>query len=314
MIRYIFRRILYTIPVLILVSVIVFSMVHLIPGDPARVILGPDATDAQVAVLHEKMGLDDPLVFQYFKWIKDIFTGDFGDSVATNTPVLDLIMGHFAPTLSVTLFALIIDLIISVPLGILAALKKNSPADYSVSVLSLMGVTLPDFLIALALMMFFAVFLRIFPSSGYAPLSDGLGAHLRSIALPAIALGFTYSALMMRMTKASMNDALHSDYIRFAKAKGSRRGAIVMKHALKNSSVRMFTIIGQAVVGMLSGAAVIETVFVIPGIGQLIVLSIARRDYLVIQAIVLMVTVINVVLMLVVDILYGIIDPRIRLE
>ena len=163
-------------------------------------------------------------------------------------------------------------------------------------------------------MLLFAVHLGWFPSSGYVPLSDGFLAHIRSIALPSIALGFTYSALMMRMTKTAMYDALHKDYIKFAKAKGVHASGIVMIHALKNASVKLLTIVGQAVVGMLSGAAVIETLFVIPGVGQLIVLSISRRDYEVIQAIVLLVAVINVAIMLLVDILYGLIDPRIQIE
>ena len=311
--RYLCKRVLSTIPVLFLVSLVVFSMIHLTPGSPARAMLGPEASDEQVAALEEVMGLNDPLPVQYVNWISDLLHGDLGTSVSDNEPVLSMIVSHIGPTISVTIFALIIDLIVALPLGILAARKKGA-ADQLVSVVSLFGVSLPDFLLGLLLMLLFAVQLGWFPSSGYVPLSDGLLAHIRSITLPSVALGFTYSALMMRMTKSAMYDALYKDYIKFARAKGVSASGVVMIHALKNASVKLLTIVGQAIVGMLSGAAVIETLFMIPGVGQLIVLSISRRDYEVIQAIVLLVAVINVLIMLLVDILYGLIDPRIKMK
>ena len=312
--RYLCKRVLSTIPVLFLVSLVVFSMIHLTPGSPARAMLGPEASDEQVAALEEVMGLNDPLPVQYVNWISDLLHGDLGISVSDNEPVLSMIVSHIGPTISVTIFALIIDLIVALPLGILAARKKGAAADQLVSVVSLFGVSLPDFLLGLLLMLLFAVQLGWFPSSGYVPLSDGLLAHIRSITLPSVALGFTYSALMMRMTKSAMYDALYKDYIKFARAKGVSASGVVMIHALKNASVKLLTIVGQAIVGMLSGAAVIETLFMIPGVGQLIVLSISRRDYEVIQAIVLLVAVINVLIMLLVDILYGLIDPRIKMK
>ena len=311
--RYLCKRVLSTIPVLFLVSLVVFSMIHLTPGSPARAMLGPEASDEQVAALEEVMGLNDPLPVQYVNWISDLLHGDLGTSVSDNEPVLSMIVSHIGPTISVTIFALIIDLIVALPLGILAARKKGA-ADQLVSVVSLFGVSLPDCLLGLLLMLLFAVQLGWFPSSGYVPLSDGLLAHIRSITLPSVALGFTYSALMMRMTKSAMYDALYKDYIKFARAKGVSASGVVMIHALKNASVKLLTIVGQAIVGMLSGAAVIETLFMIPGVGQLIVLSISRRDYEVIQAIVLLVAVINVLIMLLVDILYGLIDPRIKMK
>ena len=314
MLRYIGKRILSVIPVLFVVSVVVFCMIHLTPGSPAEAILGPEATAEQIAELEERMGLNDPLPVQYVNWIFDIFHGDLGTSVSNNEPVSQMIFSHLGPTISITIFALIVDLIIALPLGILAAKKKGAWADRVVSVVSLFGVSLPDFLIGLVLMMLFAVKLGWLPSSGYVPLSDGLIPHLRSIALPSVALGFMYSALMMRMTKTSMYEALHKDYIKLAKAKGASGGAILFVHAFKNALIKLLTIVGQAVIGMLSGAAVIESLFVIPGVGQLIVLSISRRDYEVIQAIVLLVAVFNVLIMLLIDLLYGLIDPRIRLE
>lgn len=314
MLRYIGKRMLAVIPVLFVVSVVVFCMIHLTPGSPAEAILGPEAPAEQIAQLEERMGLNDPLPVQYANWILDIFRGDLGTSVANNEPVSKMISSHLAPTISITIFALIVDLVIALPLGVLAAKKKGAWADRIVSVVSLFGVSLPDFLIGLVLMMLFAVKLKLLPSSGYVPLSAGLLPHLRSIALPSVALGFMYSALMMRMTKTSMYEALHSDYIKLAKAKGASSGAILFIHAFKNALIKLLTIVGQAIIGMLSGAAVIESLFVIPGVGQLIVLSISRRDYEVIQAIVLLVAVFNVLIMLLIDLLYGLIDPRIRLE
>lgn len=192
MLRYFVKRILSTIPVLLIISVIVFSMIHLTPGDPAQSMLGPEASEEQVESLRKAMGLYDPLPVQYVNWIADILHGDFGTSVANNEPVLSAIRSHMGPTISVTLFALVIDLLIALPLGILAARKKGSAADQLVSVVSLLGVSLPDFLIGLFLMLLFAVKLKWLPSSGYVPLSNGLIAHLRSITLPSIALGFTY--------------------------------------------------------------------------------------------------------------------------
>ena len=312
--RYLCKRVLSTIPVLFLVSLVVFSMIHLTPGSPARAMLGPEASDEQVAALEEVMGLNDPLPVQYVNWISDLLHGDLGTSVSDNEPVLSMIVSHIGTNISVTIFDLIIDLIVALTQGIMAARKKGAAADQLVSVVSLFGVSLPDFLLGLLLMLLFAVQLGWFPSSGYVPLSDGLLAHIRSITLPSVALGFTYSALMMRMTKSAMYDALYKDYIKFARAKGVSASGVVMIHALKNASVKLLTIVGQAIVGMLSGAAVIETLFMIPGVGQLIVLSISRRDYEVIQAIVLLVAVINVLIMLLVDILYGLIDPRIKMK
>ena len=198
MLRYFVKRILSTIPVLLIISVIVFSMIHLTPGDPAQSMLGPEASEEQVESLRKAMGLYDPLPVQYVNWIADILHGDFGTSVANNEPVLSAIRSHMGPTISVTLFV------------------------------SLLGVSLPDFLIGLFLMLLFAVKLKWLPSSGYVPLSNGLIAHLRSITLPSIALGFTYSALMMRMTKAAVYDALHSDYIKFAKAKGVHTAPLLL--------------------------------------------------------------------------------------
>lgn len=312
--KFIINRVLSIIPILFIVSIVVFSLIHLTPGDPAAAILGAEATQADINALRQTMGLNDPLVLQYLHWIGNIFHADFGQSVANNTPVAQVMVSRFLPTINLAIYAMLISLIIALPLGMLAARKRGTIIDQLISVFALCGISLPSFLLGLALMMGFAVKLRWFPVSGYIALSEGFVAHIKSITLPAIALGFMYSALMMRMTRASMLEVLNSDYIKMAKAKGVKEISLVGKHAFRNALVSVITVIGTSFIGTLSGAAVVETVFGVPGIGSLIVTSIGRRDYEVIQAIVLLVAVINVLINLVTDLLYGLIDPRIRMN
>ncbi len=312
--NFIVKRILSIIPVLIIVSVVIFSVVHLTPGDPAASILGDEATAEDIAALRERMGLDKPVVEQYFIWIGNILHGDFGMSVAGNETVANLLKSHWEPTISLALFSTVIALGIAIPLGILAARNKGTAIDSGISALSLMGISFPSFLLGLFLMMVFAVKLKLLPVSGYKTLSDGLVPHIRSLVLPGIALGFMHSALLMRMTKASMLEVLNSDYIKMAKAKGVKEFLLVAKHAFRNALIPVITTVGQSIVGALAGAAVVESMFAIPGMGQLMVNSIGRRDYYVIQAIVLIIACINVLVNLLVDLLYGIADPRVRLS
>lgn len=313
--KYIFKRILSILPVLLVVSVIIFSLLHLTPGDTAAAILGENASQADIDALRIRMGLDKPLVIQYFTWLGNVFKGNFGTSVASNgEAVSSMLRSHFLPTVQLALFALIISVTIALPLGMLAARKRGTAADQGVSVLALLGISVPSFLLGLGLMMFFSVRLKWFPVSGYKPISAGFVTHIKSLTLPAISLGFMHAAFMMRMTRASMLEVLNSDYIKMAKAKGVREAVIVAKHAFRNSMVTVITVIGQALIGALSGAAVVETLFGIPGMGALIVNSVGRRDYQVIQAAVLLIAVINVGINLIVDILYGFVDPRVRLE
>ena len=312
--NFIVKRVLSIIPVLIIVSVVIFSVVHLTPGDPAASILGDEATAEDIAALRERMGLDKPVVEQYFIWIGNILHGDFGMSVAGNETVANLLKSHWEPTISLALFSTVIALGIAIPLGILAARNKGTAIDSGISALSLMGISFPSFLLGLFLMMVFAVKLKLLPVSGYKTLSDGLVPHIRSLVLPGIALGFMHSALLMRMTKASMLEVLNSDYIKMAKAKGVKEFLLVAKHAFRNALIPVITTVGQSIVGALAGAAVVESMFAIPGMGQLMVNSIGRRDYYVIQAIVLIIACINVLVNLLVDLLYGIADPRVRLS
>ena len=311
--KFIVKRILSVIPVLVIVSVVIFSIVHLTPGDPAASILGDEATPEDIEALRVRMGLDKPVVEQYFIWINNVLHGDFGMSVAGNEPVADMIGSHWEPTISLAIFSTIFALLLAVPLGILAARNKGTAVDSGVTAVSLMGISLPSFLLGLFLMMVFAVKLKVLPVSGYKSMDDGLIPHIRSLILPGVALGFMHSALLMRMTKASMLEVLGSDYIKMAKAKGVKEFFLVAKHAFRNTLIPVITTVGQSIVGALSGASVVEYMFAIPGMGQLMVNSIGRRDYYVIQAIVLIIACINVLVNLVVDLLYGISDPRVRL-
>ena len=312
--RFIAKRIISVIPVLIIVSIVIFSLIHLVPGDPATAMLGDLATEEDIAALRIRMGLDKPLIEQYFIWIGNIFHGDFGMSVVNNETVCSLIISHIRPTISLAIYALVIAAVIAIPLGMIASRKKGSAVDHVVSVISLAGISLPSFLLGLFLMLLFSVKFRIFPVSGYKEISEGFLEHIRSLTLPAIALGFMNAALMMRMTRASMLEVLGSDYIKMAKAKGVKEFSLLAKHAFKNTLVTLITIFGQSIVQALSGAAVVESLFAVPGLGQLMVNSIGRRDYYVIQAIVLLIAVINVVINMIIDILYGFVDPRVRVS
>lgn len=312
--RYVIKRILSVIPVLFVVSIIVFSLTHITPGSPAAMILGEEATQEEIEELEAQMGLDQPLPVQYVKWLGGLFHGDLGTSVVGNKPVTEMLAGHFAPTISLTIFSTIITVLIGLPLGMLAARKRGTAVDAAVNGISLAGISIPGFLVGLLLMLLVCVRWKLLPVSGYKPLKMGLWKHIKCLILPAVALGFMHSALIMRMSKASMLEVLNSDYIRMAKAKGVREFALVAKHAFKNTLVAMVTVIGQSIIGSLSGAAVIETTFGIPGMGFLMVNSIGRRDYEVIQGIVLLIALINVGISLIVDLIYGLIDPRIRLS
>jgi len=311
--RYIVKRLASVLPVLCVVSVVIFFIIYLTPGDPARTMLGSEAAVEEVAALQERMGLNDPPVMRYFRWLGDMLRGNLGVSVVNGEPVAGMIAEHIQPTLFLTCYAMVISVFFSVPLGMIAARRRGALADQAVSVIALLGVSLPSFLIGLGFMLLFAVRLRLFPVAGYLSPAMGFGPFIRSLTLPALALGFMNSALIMRMTRSSMIEVLGSDYIKMAKAKGLREPALLGKHALKNSMVSIIAVIGQSFIAALSGAAVIEALFGIPGIGQLVVNSIGRRDYQVIQAVVLLVALANVLINLAVDLLYALVDPRIRL-
>ncbi|WP_045515020.1 ABC transporter permease [Neobacillus niacini] len=311
---YMLKRLLSLIPVLFVVSIVVFLIIHLTPGDPASVMLGEEATKQQIEELRQKLGLNLPLYQQYFHWIGGVFQGNLGFSFFMKESVTKAIFDHLGPTISLSILAEILAIGIGVPMGILAARRRGSVADQSFMGLSLLGISIPSFLLSLFLMLLFAVSLKWLPVAGYQPLSNGLWNHLQYLIMPAIALGTMKAALIARMTRSSMLEVLNSTFIKTARSKGVKERHVVYKHALRNAFLPILTVIGQTFAGLIAGSAVIETIFNIPGIGQLIINSVLRRDYSVIQGAVLFVTISYVFINLAIDLLYGVIDPRVRLN
>ncbi len=312
MIRYLCKRIFSTVCTLLILSILIFSIIHLTPGDPARIMLGSDASQEEVDALAETLGLNDPLIKQYIDWIGNALQGDLGTSYSRNGSVIDEIQSSMGPTVTLAVWAQLLTIVIALPLGVFAAKKKGKVQDSAVIAFSLLGISIPSFLLSLLLVILFGVRLQWLPVAGYKTIaSSDLATHLSYIVLPVISLAMMQAAMLTRMTRASMIDVINNDYIKTAKAKGLKQRVILYKHALKHAMIPILTTIGQTFATLLSGAAVVETVFNIPGIGQLIVNSVSRRDYPMIQGIVLVISLIYIVINFVIDIFYGIIDPRI---
>ena len=314
LLKYTLKRIFSLIPVLFVVSIVIFALIHLTPGEPASVILGPEATPEQVQELRKQLGLDRPIHEQYFSWVQGVFKGDLGTSYFMREPVTKSIMDHLKPTLSLATLGMLISLIIAIPIGIAAANRRGSLTDQTIMGFSLLGMSIPSFLLGLLLILFFGVKLGVLPVAGYQPISNGLWNHLKYLIMPAISLGSIQAALIARMTRTSMLEVLNMNYIKTARSKGVRDRKIVYKHALRNAFLPILTVIGSTLGTLMAGAVVTEQVFNIPGIGQLIINSVERRDYAVIQGVVLFITLIYVILNLIIDLLYGLIDPRVRFE
>lgn len=311
---YILKRLFSLIPILFIVSTIVFLIIHLTPGDPASVMLGPEASTEQVEKLKEELGLNVPIYKQYINWIIAAVQGDLGISYFLKQPVIEAIFDHLGPTLALAAIAQIICILIAIPIGVLAAKYRGSFIDQTFMGISLLGISIPSFLLGLFLMLIFAVKLQWLPVAGYQTLDNGLWNYLKFLIMPAFALGSMQAALLARMTRSSMLDVLKKDFIKASRAKGSKERQVLFKHALRNALLPILTVIGQSLGGLITGAVVIETIFNIPGIGQLIINSVERRDLPIIQGTVLFATVTFVFINFLVDLLYGFIDPRVRLE
>lgn len=313
MLSYMTKRILSLIPVLLVVSVVIFLITYLIPGGPATALLGMDATKAELDALNAQLGLNRPFLVQYLDWLGNVLRGDWGTSFFLNQSVLEAIGEHFAPTLSLALLAQMFSLVLALPMGMLAAYKRGTAVDLGLVSLSLLGIAIPGFLLGMFFMLFFGVFLKWLPVAGYAALSTGLWSHLRYLLLPALSLSVVQSAYITRMTRSSVVDTLYHGYIRTARAKGLGERAVLLRHALKNAAPTILTVVGQSFGGLVTGTIVTETLFNIPGLGRLTINAVTRRDIFVIQGVVLFVTLLYVAVNLVVDILYGLADPRIQL-
>ncbi|WP_430253467.1 ABC transporter permease [Neorhizobium sp. DAR64872/K0K18] len=310
--KLIVTRVLSVIPVLFGLCVLSYTLLAMIPGDPITAMLGMDATPEAIAALRAKFALDEPLPLRFISWFGHLLIGDLGRSIQSGRPVLSMVMTAMVPTMQLGLAALLISLVIAIPAGVISAARRNSVADYSVSLISLAGLSLPSFWLAILLVLFLSIRLQIFPSSGYVPIGgDPVGA-LRHITLPAITLGVAMAASTMRMTRAAMLDVLNADYIRTARAKGLPFRRVVWKHALRNALIPVTTLVGLQLGQLMGGVVVTETVFAWPGIGKLTVDAIFARDYPVVQGAILASAVLFVFINLATDLLYATLDPRLR--
>jgi peptide/nickel transport system permease protein len=312
MLGYLLRRLLATIPVIGMVAFFVFSLLYLTPGDPAAVIAGDFATVQDIERIRHQLGLDQPLLTRFWSWASAVLHGDLGISIFTNLPVTQLIGQRVEPTLSLAVCTLIVAVSVAVPMGVIAAWKSGKFIDRLVMLFSVAGFSIPVFVLAYLLIYLFAIDLDWLPVQGYTPLHEGFWPWLRHLILPAVALGTIYIALIARITRATMLDVLAQDYVRTAHAKGLAPSAVLTRHALKNAAVPIVTIIGIGVALLISGVVVTESVFAIPGIGRLTVDAIVRRDYPIIQGVILIFSAVYVLVNLVVDLSYRLFDPRIQ--
>jgi peptide/nickel transport system permease protein len=309
---YALRRLLATIPVVLIVALFVFSLLYIAPGDPAAIIAGDQASQADIERIHASLGLDRPFLERFAEWGWQVLNFDLGTSIFTNLPVSRLIAQRVEPTLALMLVTIVLSLVIAVPAGVLAAWQAGRWLDRIVMLVAVCGFSVPVFVVGYGLAWLFALRLDWLPVQGFTPLSEGLWPCLRSLLLPAFTLGGIYIALIARTTRAAMLDVLSQDYVRTARAKGVGAGRVLFEHALKNAAVPIATVAGIGVALLIGGAVVTESVFAIPGLGRLTVDAILRRDYPVIQGVVLLFSFVYVLVNLGVDLLYTVLDPRIR--
>ncbi|MCB1741592.1 MAG: ABC transporter permease [Gammaproteobacteria bacterium] len=312
MLAYIIRRLIATIPVMGVVAVFVFLLLHLTPGDPATVIAGDYARPEDIARIRARLGLDQPLYIQFFTWLGAVLQGDLGVSIFSNLPVSKLIGQRLEPTLALSLSTIVFAVLTAVPLGVLAAWRAGTWIDRSVMLFAVLGFSVPVFVIGYVLMYVFSLQLGWFPVQGYKSISEGVIPFLRSIALPTVALGVVYTALIARISRASVLEVLTEDYIRTGRAKGLGNRMLLMKHALKNAAVPIVTIIGIGIALLIGGVVVTESVFNIPGLGRLTIDAVLRRDYPIIQGVILVFSAVYVLVNLLIDVVYTLLDPRIR--
>lgn len=308
----ILRRVLSTLPVMGVVALFVFSLLYIAPGDPAAVIAGDQASPEDVERIRAGLGLDRPYLIRFFEWVGQILSGDLGTSIFTNMPVTTMIAQRVEPTLSLMAVTLLIAVGVSVPMGVIAAWKADTWVDRSAMAFAVLGFSTPVFVVGYLIAYVFALKLGWFPVQGYQPLARGVGPWLHSLILPSVTLALVYIALIARITRAAMLEVLGQDYIRTAKAKGVGQRRILFVHGLKNAAVPIVTVIGIGVALLIGGAVVTESVFAIPGLGRLVVDAILRRDYPVIQGVVLLFSFVYVLVNLAVDLVYVLVDPRIR--
>lgn len=312
MIRFISMRILSTLPVVFVVAVVVFLLARLIPGDPATIIGGEYATEQEVESIRIALGLDKPMLHQFTYWLGRLAVGDLGTSVFSDVPVSQLILQRAEPTISLAISTLVIALPLALTLGILSAWRAGRFLDQLLMLFAVVGFSVPVFILGFGLVYVFAMKLHIVPVQGFTPIGAGFGPFIQSMALPASALALAYTAILSRTTRSSMLEVMGEDFNRTARAKGLSEGGVLLRHTLRNASIPILTMVGISVAGLLSGSVVIENLFNIPGIGRLLIDAVSKRDYPIIQGVILVFSLIYVLINLLVDILYAVVDPRIR--
>lgn len=306
------RRLAQLVPTVLLLSVIIFSLQHLLPGDPALVLAGENPDEATLAAIRAQYHLDQPLIVQYLYWLKGVATGDLGESMRHNRPVLDLILLKLPVTLQLAVMGICIALIVGITAGVISALRQNSPVDYATNIASLAGISLPNFWLGILLILFFSVHLGWLPASGFVSPSEDLRMNLATTIMPAFVLGIGIAGVIMRHTRGAMLQALSSDYVRTARAKGLNETTVVLKHAMRNALTPIITLGALEFGALLSGAVLTEQIFTIPGFGKLIVDAVFTRDYPVVQGVVLVTSLFYIILNLLADIGYILVNPRLR--
>lgn len=312
MYAYVGRRVVGTLPVILVIALVIFLILHLSGGDPAAIIAGDHATDEDIKAIRDKLGLDRPLAEQFLTWLWNVMQGDFGVSIFNRVPVGTLILQRVEPTLMLTLTVIVFSIILALPMGIAAAWYAGTWIDRSLMALAVLSFSLPVFVIGYGLVYAFSLQVPILPVQGYRSLADGIGPFARHMVLPTISLGLVYTALLARMTRSSFLEVLSQDYIRSARAKGMASFQLITIHALKNASVPIVTTIGSGIAVLIGGVVVTESVFAIPGIGRLTVDALLRSDFPVIQGVILVFSFFYVILNLAIDLIYTVLDPRIR--
>jgi len=312
MFAYVVRRVIATIPVMAVVALVVFSLLYITPGDPAAIIAGEQASPADIERIRASLGLDQPFLVRFGEWVWQLLHGDLGTSIFTNLPVTTMIAQRFEPTLSLMAITLCLSIAVAVPMGVIAAWKAGTFIDRLIMAFAVFGFSVPVFVIGYLLAYVFSLQFEWLPVQGYTPLSQGVGPWFENLILPAVTLGCVYIALIARITRATMLEVLQQDYIRTARAKGVGQHDILYIHALKNASVPIVTVIGIGIALLIGGAVVTESVFAIPGLGRLTVDAILRRDYPIIQGLVLLFSFLYVLINLAIDLVYTLLDPRIR--
>ena len=311
---FVLKRLLITIPVLIGMSLLVFSLIHLVPGDPARVMLGLTATPENVATLHEQLGLDDPIWRQYLTWLGNVLHGDLGTDYRSHEPLTQMLLARLPVTLELTILATVFSVLIAVPLGVLGAVRRRGVADVTGTTVSLLGISLPDFGLGVLLVLLVSLKLDWLPPSGYRPLSEGVIDNLRYMILPALTLSISMASVLLRTTRAAMLEVLGQDYVKFARAKGISENLVIAKHALRNASIPIVTVLGLQFGFLLGGAVIVESIFSLPGIGRMTLNAVNTRSYPIVQGGILIIGVLFMLVNLLTDLLYAVLNPRIRYE